>query len=69
MTRLPTFDERVVSRFQPGPRFCHVAAVYKNSMFVFGGYDGSSRLNDFLEFKFWPGKWDRQKEGKPVSGE
>jgi hypothetical protein len=25
-------------------------------MFVFGGYDGSSRLNDFLEFKFGPGK-------------
>jgi hypothetical protein len=34
----------------PGPRFCHVASVYGDSMLVFGGYDGSNRLNDFVEF-------------------
>jgi len=47
-----------------------VAAVYKNSMFVFGGYDGSSRLNDFLEFKFWPGEGDEMimEEGEDVVG-
>jgi len=38
----------------PGPRFCHVAVVYGDSMFVFGGYDGAKRLNDFQEFYFGP---------------
>jgi len=36
----------------PGHRFCHVACVHRDSMYVFGGYDGSNRLNDFVEFKF-----------------
>lgn len=40
----------------PGARFCHVAAVYQNSMYCFGGYDGTSRLNDFIEFRFGPGR-------------
>ena len=31
-------------------RFCHVGAVYKGSFYVFGGYDGSSRLNDFVKY-------------------
>lgn len=35
----------------PGPRFCHVAVVHGDAMLVFGGYDGSSRLNDFVEFQ------------------
>ena len=34
----------------PCERFCHVGAVYKSSFFIFGGYDGNNRLNDFLEF-------------------
>jgi len=33
-------------------RFCHSAVVYEDSMFVFGGYDGASRLNDFIRFDF-----------------
>ena len=37
---------------QPGHRFCHVAVVYHDAMYVFGGYDGSERLNDFLRFDF-----------------
>jgi hypothetical protein len=37
---------------QPRPRFCHVAVVYNDSMWCFGGYDGSDRLNDFLKFDF-----------------
>lgn len=37
---------------QPGHRFCHVAVVYNGAMYVFGGYDGSERLNDFLRFDF-----------------
>jgi hypothetical protein len=36
----------------PGHRFCHVAVVHNESMYVFGGYDGSNRLNDFVEFHF-----------------
>ncbi|CAN0529886.1 unnamed protein product [Laminaria digitata] len=36
----------------PNQRFCHVACVNKDSMFVFGGYDGTSRLNDLVEFRF-----------------
>ena len=36
----------------PGPRFCHVAVVYQDSMYIFGGYDGSERLNDFIRFDF-----------------
>jgi len=38
----------------PGPRFCHVAAIHDDSMVVFGGYDGSNRLNDFVEFHLGP---------------
>jgi hypothetical protein len=37
---------------QPGHRFCHVAAVYLDAMYIFGGYDGSERLNDFIRFDF-----------------
>jgi hypothetical protein len=37
---------------QPRPRFCHVAVVYNDSLWCFGGYDGSDRLNDFLRFDF-----------------
>jgi hypothetical protein len=37
---------------QPRHRFCHVAVVYNDSMYVFGGYDGADRLNDFVKFDF-----------------
>jgi hypothetical protein len=37
---------------QPRHRFCHVAVVHSDAMFVFGGYDGSDRLNDFIRFDF-----------------
>ena len=36
----------------PAQRFCHVGAVYDSSLIVFGGYDGSRRLNDFQQFRF-----------------
>lgn len=29
-------------------RFCHIGAIYDGCFYVFGGYDGSSRLNDFM---------------------
>ncbi len=40
------------SMLTPGPRFCHVGIVYENAFYIFGGYDGSNRLNDFLKFTF-----------------
>ena len=38
--------------FQPRHRFCHVGAVHDSSLYVFGGYDGQNRLNDFIRFDF-----------------
>lgn len=35
----------------PCPRFCHTGVVYKSSLYIFGGYDGQNRLNDFRQFK------------------
>lgn len=40
----------------PSPRHSHAAVVYSDSMFVFGGYDGSYR-NDFHEFNFTSRSW------------
>lgn len=31
-------------------RFCHVGSVHKGFLYIFGGYDGSSRLNDFVKY-------------------
>jgi leucine-zipper-like transcriptional regulator 1 len=42
------------SELLPGSRFCHVACVYEDCMYVFGGYDGSTRLGDFIRFRFGP---------------
>jgi len=33
-------------------RFCHVACVYKDSMYIHAGYDGQSRLSDFKSYSF-----------------
>lgn len=30
------------------PRFCHVGALFEDNLYVFGGYDGQSRLDDFV---------------------
>lgn len=53
-TPLPVMDgdstEQVV--ISPGARFCHVGVVYENSFYIFGGYDGANRLNDFLRYRF-----------------
>jgi hypothetical protein len=34
----------------PGPRFCHVGVVYDASLYIFGGYDGSNRLELCFSF-------------------
>ena len=36
----------------PCSRFCHIGVAYKKGFFVFGGYDGAQRLNDFKQFMF-----------------
>lgn len=38
----------------PCPRFCHTCDVYGGCMYVFGGYDGSQRLNDFWQLQLAP---------------
>jgi len=35
-----------------GSRFCHVGVVHDRALYVFGGYDGNNRLNDFLRLEF-----------------
>lgn len=40
------------SALSPGPRFCHVGVVYDGGFYIFGGYDGANRLNDFLRYRF-----------------
>lgn len=35
----------------PCPRFCHTGVEYNSSLYIFGGYDGQNRLNDFWRFK------------------
>lgn len=47
-----SYNEAEQLLVQPGFRFCHVACVYEDSLYMFGGYDGSNRLNDFLRFRF-----------------
>ena len=40
----------------PSPRHSHSAVVYKDSMYVFGGYDGKYK-NDFFKFDFLNNDW------------
>lgn len=47
-----TWSPLLTNGMPAGHRFCHVANVYGSAMYVFGGYDGSNRLNDFIKFEF-----------------
>ena len=38
----------------PSGRSSLVSQVYKNSLYIFGGYNGQVVLNDFYEFRFEP---------------
>eukprot|EP00611_Tribonema_gayanum_P011636 TRINITY_DN2194_c0_g1_i1.p1 TRINITY_DN2194_c0_g1~~TRINITY_DN2194_c0_g1_i1.p1 ORF type:complete len:519 (-),score=118.16 TRINITY_DN2194_c0_g1_i1:962-2518(-) len=44
---------------QPAPcqRSLHVAVVLEDKMYIFGGYDGSNRVNDFYEFDIPTRRW------------
>jgi len=41
----------------PSPRDRHVAVAYNNNFYVFGGFDGTSRVNDFFSFDFSSMTW------------
>ncbi|POM61638.1 hypothetical protein PHPALM_29321 [Phytophthora palmivora] len=41
----------------PSQRKSHSTVVYKDSFFVFGGYDGDRRLNDFFSYNFLTQTW------------
>ncbi|GBG32762.1 Kelch domain-containing protein 3 [Hondaea fermentalgiana] len=50
-------DEGVWSRVTcngmlPSPRFCHSSVLIGKTMYTYGGYDGSNRLEDWIEFSF-----------------
>lgn len=49
---VPEWKSVVVSSGSVSRRFCHVGALYSGSLYVFGGYDGNQRLNDFMKFEF-----------------
>lgn len=40
------------NELNPGSRFCHVGVLHNSSLYIFGGYDGTHRLNDFLFYNF-----------------
>lgn len=41
----------------PRQRSLHVGIVVNDCLWIFGGYDGSNRVNDFYKFDFKRGKW------------
>jgi Galactose oxidase, central domain/Kelch motif len=41
----------------PAPRSLHTAAVLNGVMYVFGGYDGDTRVNSFHAFSFAEKRW------------
>jgi len=44
--------KRIENTHLPGRRFCHVGHIFEDCLYVFGGYDGHYRLNDFIRFRF-----------------
>ena len=41
----------------PSPRDRHAAVVHDRSIFIFGGYDGTNKVNDFYEFNIDNTTW------------
>lgn len=41
----------------PPPRFYHSLVVFKDSIYLFGGSDGSAKLSDFFEYKIKGKSW------------
>lgn len=43
----------------PRVRSLHVGIVLNDGLYIFGGYDGSNRVNDFHKFDFKRSKWSQ----------
>ena len=52
----------------PGPRSGAASVIVSNRMFMFGGYGGSGRLDDFYEFNFDTKVWQRAEYTGPSPG-
>ena len=48
---------------RPPPRANHSSSVWQNKLFIFGGWDGSKRLNDLFCYDVIINKW---MELKPI---
>jgi leucine-zipper-like transcriptional regulator 1 len=44
--------------FSPTNRSLHAGAQVGDSFYIFGGYDGNARVNDFYEFHFPTKRWN-----------
>lgn len=68
---LPFKPESVFTRIEtqntaPPARSGHSAVVYQESMYVFGGWNGHTSLNDFYSFNFESQSWKKiESEGTP----
>eukprot|EP01122_Echinamoeba_exundans_P001567 TRINITY_DN11597_c0_g1_i1.p1 TRINITY_DN11597_c0_g1~~TRINITY_DN11597_c0_g1_i1.p1 ORF type:complete len:902 (-),score=157.14 TRINITY_DN11597_c0_g1_i1:580-3285(-) len=52
----------------PSQRHAHCAVVWKDALFILGGYDSGNHLGDFFVYRFDSGKWSEVKsQGKPPS--
>lgn len=59
-TSLPTRSRLLpgpASHPPPSPRDRHIFVVHRRSLYVFGGFDGNSRVNDFMEFRLKEREW------------
>ncbi len=56
---------QINSANSPSPRDRHIAVVYENELFIFGGFDGSSRVNDMHAFHLETLQW---RVSLPLSG-
>jgi N-acetylneuraminic acid mutarotase len=56
-------ERREVRRFEckgavePAPRSAHTTVMYKNELFVFGGWDGGTSNNDFFKYNIERDEW------------
>jgi len=43
----------------PSPRCLHGSAVWRNSLFIFGGSNGNSSLNDLYQLRIEELEWEK----------
>ena len=48
-----------MSAIKPGERSGAASVVYRDALYVFGGYGGSGRLDDLYRFDFQHRRWDQ----------